>query len=204
LLQYRHQKQVQYEATIDTLEAKKEALEELERQEAEAKRLESALAAAGVPVGPGKARGNAGGRGASRPSLARGMSSSEPTPPFTDPISPTNGENGSRGGGEDPDSVYEDDEDLSASPRPHSRSIPQPLPPTPISTTSLKRSKPVGSGLLSALSHSIHGMIDVDPEAARRSNISKTKDSISQVRLDPILSPFVPGQVHGLISDHSC
>jgi hypothetical protein len=61
-----------------------------------------------------------------------------------------------------------------------SNSIPERLPPAPVSPS--RRNKGIGSGLITALSHSIHGMMDVDPEAARRSNISKTKDTISQVR----------------------
>ena len=36
-------------------------------------------------------------------------------------------------------------------------------------------------GLLSALSYTIHGMMDADPESARRSGISKTRETISQV-----------------------
>ncbi|WWC86255.1 uncharacterized protein L201_001128 [Kwoniella dendrophila CBS 6074] len=38
-----------------------------------------------------------------------------------------------------------------------------------------------GFGLLSAVKHSISGMMDVDPEATRRANIGKTRDNISQL-----------------------
>lgn len=38
-------------------------------------------------------------------------------------------------------------------------------------------------GLLSAVKHSLSGMMDVDPEATRRANIGKTRDNISQVGL---------------------
>ena len=38
-------------------------------------------------------------------------------------------------------------------------------------------------GLLSALSYTLHGMMDADPETARRNGISKTRETISQVRL---------------------
>lgn len=40
-----------------------------------------------------------------------------------------------------------------------------------------------GFGLLSAVKHSLSGMIDMDPEATRRANIAKTRDNISQVIL---------------------
>jgi hypothetical protein len=38
-----------------------------------------------------------------------------------------------------------------------------------------------GFGLLSAVKHSLSGMMDVDPEATRRANIAKTRDNIAQV-----------------------
>ncbi|CAI2168127.1 14682_t:CDS:2 [Funneliformis geosporum] len=38
-----------------------------------------------------------------------------------------------------------------------------------------------GSKLFSVLSHTIHGIIDVDPEATRRNSIGKTRDSIIQL-----------------------
>ncbi|KIR30309.1 sorting nexin-41 [Cryptococcus deuterogattii 99/473] len=38
-----------------------------------------------------------------------------------------------------------------------------------------------GFGLLSAVKHSLSGMIDMDPEATRRANIAKTRDNISQL-----------------------
>ena len=38
-----------------------------------------------------------------------------------------------------------------------------------------------GMGLLSALSYTIHGMMDTDPESARQSGISETRETISQV-----------------------
>jgi len=41
-------------------------------------------------------------------------------------------------------------------------------------------------GLLSAVKHSLSGMMDVDPEATRRANIGKTRDNISQVSCQPL------------------
>jgi hypothetical protein len=43
------------------------------------------------------------------------------------------------------------------------------------------RSGSSGFGLLSAVKHSLSGMMDVDPEATRRANIAKTRDNIAQV-----------------------
>jgi hypothetical protein len=53
------------------------------------------------------------------------------------------------------------------------------LPPHP-GPSPVKRRAP-GMGLISALSYTIHGMMDTDPESARRSGISKTRETISQV-----------------------
>ncbi len=53
------------------------------------------------------------------------------------------------------------------------------LPPHP-GPSPVRRRAP-GMGLLSALSYTIHGMMDADSESARRSGISKTRETISQV-----------------------
>ncbi|KAF9511391.1 hypothetical protein BS47DRAFT_1377211 [Hydnum rufescens UP504] len=143
LLLYRHQKHIQYEMTLDTLDLKREALEELEKSEAEARRLESALAAAGV-----------------RTKGASSLSQSQPAL----------GSVGSRTEAIDDEPEYNGVE---------RNGVPEPLPPPPLS--SARRTKSMGGGLLSALSHSLQGMMDVDPEAARRNAISKTRDAISHL-----------------------
>ncbi|KAJ7173790.1 hypothetical protein C8R46DRAFT_1083989 [Mycena filopes] len=122
LLAYRHQKNVQYEMTQDALENKKEQLEELEKSEREARRLESAL---------GRGRTN------SEPSAASPRSEEE----------------------EESQSSY--------------------LPPHPGPNPSRRRAP--GMGLLNAISYTLHGMMDVDPETARRNGITKSRESISQL-----------------------
>ena len=129
LLAYRHQKHVQYEMTQDALENKREQLEDLEKSEREARRLEDAL---------GKGR-------------VSGLSSSLVTP------------------------SQEDSEDTPELVTAHS------LPPHPGPNPARRRTKPPGMGLLNALSYTLHGMMDVDPETARRNGITKTRHNISQV-----------------------
>jgi len=53
------------------------------------------------------------------------------------------------------------------------------LPPHP--GPSPARRRVPGAGFLSALSYTLHGMMDVDPETARRNSISKTRETISQL-----------------------
>ncbi|KAH9000256.1 hypothetical protein EDB92DRAFT_1830109 [Lactarius akahatsu] len=143
LLAYRHQKHVQLEMTQDALEARREALTELEKSEMEAKRLEDAL--------------QRGGR-------ARSVSASVSGSP-TSPIA-ANVDEGATGVGEDGNEQHDNPSSVFLPPHPG---------PSPV-----KRRAP-GMGLLSALSYTLHGMMDADPESARRSGISKTRETISQL-----------------------
>lgn len=138
LLVYRHQKHVQYEMTQDALVAKREQLEELEKSEQEARRLEEAL---------GKGRMH-------RSSSMPGRAASE------------EGE----GRGEE---EQEEEQDL-----PTQQSLPS-LPPHPGPSTVRRRAP--GMGFLSALGYTLSGMIDSDPETARRNAISRNKELTSQV-----------------------
>ncbi|KAG9014381.1 Sorting nexin, cytoplasm-to-vacuole targeting pathway/endosomal sorting [Tulasnella sp. JGI-2019a] len=138
LLVYRHQKHVQYEMTQETLSVKKAQLEDFEKSEAEAKRLEDAL------------------------SSSRRMPRSGESEDGSDTTSPTSEEGPgtssfASGGGA-------------------SRS-------RPLRSASMEppRTRRTSYGFLTALSYSLQGMMDVDPEASRRNNISKTRDSIGQL-----------------------
>lgn len=123
--------------TQDALESKREQLEDLEKSEREARRLEEALSQG-------------------RPSTLRASSSQDVEGGGEDEGRPTRDENEAR---REEESVY--------------------LPPHP-GPNPVKRRAP-GMGLLSALSYTLHGMMDVDPETARRNTITKTRESISQV-----------------------
>lgn len=103
--------------------------------------------------------------------LGRGRmegASSEPAPHPTEGDGARKGDAGEDGDG-DGDGADEPEHPLSASLPPH----PGPSP--------VRRRAP-GMGLLSAISFTLHGMIDADPETARRNSISKTRETISQAR----------------------
>ena len=123
--------------TQEALEAKREQLEDLEKSEREARRLEEAL--------------------------SNGRSSG-----FQPPLS--QGDDGGDGEQQvvDENEARRQDESQSAYLPPH----PGPSP--------VRRRAP-GMGFLSALSYTLHGMMDVDPETARRNSITKTRETISQV-----------------------
>ncbi|KAI0716042.1 hypothetical protein C8T65DRAFT_642639 [Cerioporus squamosus] len=136
LLQYRHQKHVQYEMTQEALEAKREQLEDLEKAEREARRLEEALSQG-------------------RPSTLRTSPSQQ---------------------GEEGEGEHQQAGDENKARRQEESAY---LPPHP-GPNPVRRRAP-GMGLLSALSYTLHGMMDVDPETARRNTITKTRETISQL-----------------------
>ncbi|KAJ8522716.1 hypothetical protein ONZ45_g730 [Pleurotus djamor] len=153
LLAYRHQKHVQYEMTQDALEAKRDQVEELEKNEREAQRLQEALG-----------RGRVEGYGAS----ARAQ------PP------PINAEGEPQS--EQADHPIDHDEEATNAPYADASSPSSPsLPPHPGPSPIRRRTRAPGLGLLNALSYTLHGMMDVDPETARRNSITKTRETISQL-----------------------
>ena len=153
LLAYRHQKHVQFEMTQDALGSKREQLEELEKSEQEARRLEEAL-------GRGRVQ-----RSSSLPGRA------------------ASGEGEAEGEGKEEGQEEEED-------HPTQQSLPS-LPPHPGPSTVRRRAP--GMGFLSALSYTLSGMMDADPETARRNAISRNRETISQV---------VPQRAHTARSNH--
>lgn len=127
--------------TQDGLEAKREQLEELEKSEREARRLEEAL---------GRGRGDA-------------LSSSQ--------IRSDVGEQ------QEQHEQHDDEAEPQSLAEEQSSYLPPHPGPNPV------RRRAPGMGFLNALSYTLHGMMDVDPETARRNSISKTREAISQVNL---------------------
>ena len=125
--------------TQDGLETKRDQLEELERSEKEARRLDAALGRGRPTNGPGARRETAG-----------------------------DAASGEGAAGQDGDDGEQQDS-------------PTHVPPHPGPVVPRRRSRPPGMGLLSAISYTLHGMMDVDPETARRNSITKTRETISQV-----------------------
>ena len=139
--------------TQDGLASKREQLEDLEKSEREARRLDEALGQGRVP-------------------LNRPLQNS------------TEGEIEVRHGEIGP-SVETDGQDEGQTPSSSTY-----LPPHPGPNPVRRRARPPGMGLLDALSYTIHGMMDVDPETARRNGITKTRETISQVSVHQVLFMF--------------
>ncbi|CEL61885.1 Sorting nexin-41 OS=Cryptococcus neoformans var, neoformans serotype D (strain JEC21 / ATCC MYA-565) GN=SNX41 PE=3 SV=1 [Rhizoctonia solani AG-1 IB] len=226
LLAYRHQKHVQYEMTTESLDSKRETLEEYERSEAEAQRLQSALSAATAPRRPSPSlTPNNPNIALPSPSTNTGNERLSPRPgaspaPSADSLtqSPTQlsipdpddfNSQGAWGGDDGPSwgqgarsqawanrissglsSTIEAATNVAANAASSvAGASSEATLPAPSSGPSVNRStspihKRGGSGakgFLNALSHSFQGIMDVDPEAARRNGISRTKDGISQL-----------------------
>lgn len=127
---------MQYELTQESLEAKREQLEELEKSEREAQRLAEAL-----------------GQGRSSRTLSA-----------------------STAGPDGAERTEQTEEEPAQHPPQQSVYVPPHPGPSPV------RRRAPGAGLLNALTYTIHNMMDADPETARRNNISKTRETISQVQ----------------------
>lgn len=185
LLKWRHLKHLQYELAQDALEAKKVKLEELERVEAEAKRLERALETGGRSLtSDAGGRGSSGGLSAWDSGYRGGKSSiyggavegdddestsagrQEPAATKTT----TRGEAGWSDGITD-SSPQADSSESSRSKTSGDRRRP----------TSTSSSSGGGYGLLSALSHTFSSVLDVDPESTRRREISRLREDIASL-----------------------
>ncbi|KAF8922780.1 Sorting nexin, cytoplasm-to-vacuole targeting pathway/endosomal sorting, partial [Dissophora ornata] len=188
ILKFRHQKHIQSESTADQLESKRNSLDNLERMETEAKRIEDAL---------NRERSNTSGSTSSA-TPSRNDSTQQDThsgdshsvseeATFTnepEPLSPTEPtENAeipnpyarntsmSSNGDAEPTNPYAQ--------LPTAQTNPYAQAHNPSSTATKRRSTRLS--VFSTLSHTLHGIIDVDPEATRRNNIGKTRDAIAQL-----------------------
>lgn len=139
-------------------------LDNLEQSEEEARRLAAALDKISV------------GRRTDEPRLP----SHTVAPPPPEARSSLDGE--TTGEGDDSEAATTAVE--SETPAAASTSTEQPSTLSPTSSPSHKRGNYKGFGsskLLGALSHTFQGIMDVDPEATRRNNIGKTRDTITQL-----------------------
>ncbi|KAJ9474899.1 Sorting nexin-41 [Pseudozyma hubeiensis] len=182
LLKWRHLKHLQYELAQDALEAKRTQLEELERVENEAKRLEEALERGGAGLVGSGGRVTGGGIDANgirdgvgsgfRPSASvYGRASGE------EADSAAGGGAKSSGGSNANGST--DAGGASASEANGAQSARSRATSPPSSPSKRSSSRSTGYGLLGAITHTFQSVMDVDRDASRRSNISKLREEIS-------------------------
>ncbi|RUS24041.1 hypothetical protein BC938DRAFT_474215 [Jimgerdemannia flammicorona] len=160
VLKYRHLKHAQVELIVDSLESKRANLEWLLRAENEARRLEEALKHERVP---GQAASNY-----NRPTVYNNEAPDNVADETAAAI-------GNPEANEQEEAEFPDEENSSFNPYASTYSQ-----PNPVARQRTKRwSGP--TNIFSALSHTVQGIIDVDPEATRRNQIGKTRDAIVQL-----------------------
>jgi sorting nexin-41/42 len=172
VLKYRHMKHAQVEMIFDSLENKKLSLESLVRIEAEAKRLEEAMNS-GRQTSYNNNNNNGG-----------NFESSESNP-YSSGYDDDNQQEQNHGTSNE----SEDNADSNDQPEvdPEAENPYASVYPTGAGAAALRASRQRSkrwSGptkIFSAVSHTLHGIIDVDPEATRRNQIGKTKDAVAQV-----------------------
>lgn len=172
VLRYRVLKRVQEEMTRDELEKKRASVEQLERSEAEAKRIEQYMTSSGVYNQPSTMpkRSASSGSNRERPTYREEDRTSVDSdfPPNTMSQSAPTAHQG----------APEQDESAAYTP-----SSP---PGSPPSNGAHKRGTSSGVanklfGRISGFTHAIQGVTDQDPERARRDQLGKTKESLIQL-----------------------
>ncbi|CAO1633117.1 unnamed protein product [Sympodiomycopsis kandeliae] len=169
LLKWRHLKALQLELAQDSLDAKKLKLQELERVEAEAKRLERALETGGRGLqGSGSGyRGSSGGKS----SVYGGAVESVETPS-------SNHDGRDHLGGSSEWSNGIDSSDSGPSASQSSRQHHRQTSSLSSSTTSAGSGGGSGYGLFSAIQQTFSSVLDVDPESTRRREISRLREEV--------------------------
>lgn len=161
VLRYRVQKRVQQEMTNDELLKKKALLEQLERSEAEARRIDQYLSSSQQIGSP---------RRVSPPRRSSSMKEHST-------------QHHREGSGEDTASIDSDfpptHGDFSAAPSARV-GAPERSPPTP-SHKKAPSGNSITNKIFGPIRHAIQGVADVDPERTRRDTIGKTRESIEQL-----------------------
>lgn len=163
VLKYRVMKRVQQEMVIEELAKKRSTLEQLERSEAEAQRIEQYLASGGRPS----------------ENIRRSTSSGR-----RDNYNPERNKSQQEQHHDDNASIDSDFPPTHDSSQ-HAPSAPQGVGVPSDNSETPKKSSGGGNfitnKIFGRISHAVHGLADVDPEKSRRDNIGKTKESIAHL-----------------------
>jgi sorting nexin-41/42 len=159
VLKYRVLKRVQQEMTREDLEKKQALLEQLERSEAEAKRIDAYLAnsTANVSNTPRRSTSNA----STRSSPGQRREAHDDAESVDSDFPPTHGD--------------------SSSPPSAAQGQPQQNPTSPVSHKKSPSGNFVTNKIFGSFRHAVNGFVDVDPERTRRDQMSKTRESLTQL-----------------------
>ena len=168
VLKYRVLKRVQEEMTRDELEKKRSMLEQLERSEAEAKRIEQYMSSSGYGGGP---------QASAMPKRSASTSERSSQPPASQAREEDNAS---------VDSDFPPGQPTNPVPTAQQGHPSDPLPPSSAPSSPSTNHKRATSGgvvnkLFGRITHTIQGVTDQDPERARRDQLGKTKESLGQL-----------------------
>ncbi|KAI5465782.1 sorting nexin-41 [Mariannaea sp. PMI_226] len=160
VLRYRVLKRVQQDLTAEELQKKRALLDQLERSEAEARRIENYLSSS-QQISPPR----------------RSTSAREPT-------------HHKRDGSEDTESIDSDFPPTHGDFPSTTPSASQGLPERSSSVThrKLPSGNSITNKIFGPIRHAVQGVVDVDPERTRRDTIGKTRESIGQLELAQVAS----------------
>ncbi|KAL2164090.1 hypothetical protein VTH06DRAFT_3304 [Thermothelomyces fergusii] len=162
VLRYRVLKRVQQDMTTEELNKKRALLDQLERSEAEARRIEQYLSGSGQIQSPPR-----------RPASAREAhthrrdGSSEDTASIDSDFPPTHG-------------------DVSSVPSANI-GTPERAPPAPTHRKAPSAAS-ITNRIFGPLRHAVQGVVDADPEKTRRDTITRTRESILQLEQAQVVS----------------
>ncbi|KAM0284842.1 hypothetical protein ACHAQH_001763 [Verticillium albo-atrum] len=161
VLKYRQLKRIQQEQTNDELNRKRAQLEELERSEAESKRIEQYLNSSQAHTPP--------------PKRSTSLRETGPSPQYSRET-------------EDTASIDSDFPPTHGEPAPSaSQGIPQRSNSSP-GHRKAQSSNSITNKIFGPIRHAIQGVADVDPERTRRDQIGKTRESIEQLQQAQVAS----------------
>ena len=168
VLRYRILKRVQQEMTNEELNKKRQLLDQLERSEAEARRIEQYLASTTqVAPPPRRSSREAPTSGHRREGSVSGGAGAEDTASIDSDFPPTHG-------------------DFSSAPS-ASIGVPPAPPPAPTHRKAPSAAS-ITNRIFGPLRHAVQGVVDADPEKTRRDTITRTREQIAQLEQAQIAS----------------
>lgn len=160
VLRYRVLKRVQQDLTTEELQKKRALLDQLERSEAEARRIENYLSSSQQISPPRRSS-------VKEPPTHHKRDGSEDTESIDSDFPPTHG-------------------DFPSTTPSASQGLPERIPSAP--NRRLPSGNSIANKIFSPIRHAIQGVADVDPERTRRDTIGKTRESIGQLEQAQVAS----------------
>ncbi|ATY60813.1 sorting nexin-41 [Cordyceps militaris] len=163
VVRYRVLKRVQQDLTEEELEKKRTLLDQLERSESEARRIEQYLSSSQQLSSPPRRSTSL----REPPTYQRREGNQEDTESIDSDFPPTHG-------------------DFPSSPPEAGQGVPERS--TSISHKKMPSSNSITNRIFGPLRHAVQGVVDVDPERTRRDTIGKTRESIGQLEQAQVVS----------------